>query len=119
MTLLGQVHFQRHNMEGKLGGLFDGERQIGGFLNWEFEVIFSDASEGKAKTYQFKKWILTAPSYWLFAEPDNVIVRLFFDIGTAYWEGRGVISSNMQKVFDTLIYEKIEIIGEGTLEMKK
>lgn len=106
-------------MKGQLGGLFNGEQQIGGFLDWEFKVIFSDSSEGKAKTYKFSKWKLTAPAYWLFVEPNDIIVRLYHDRGEAYWQGSGVINSKLEAVFDTLIHEEIQIIGEGILEGKE
>ena len=100
-------------MEGKLGGLFSGDQQVGGILDWKFEVIFTESSDGMAKKYKFVKWILTAPSYWLFQETNNIVVRLYQ--GDRYWEGEGNIISTPSKVYDTMIYEGIEIIGEESL----
>ena len=46
-------------------------------------------------------------------------MRLYPDNGKGYWEGVGVVTSNPQKLFDTLIHEPIEILGEGILEGKE
>ncbi len=105
-------------MKGKLGGLFSGDQQVGGIFDWEFEVIFTETSDGEHhKVYKFAKWILTAPSYWLFKETSNVIVRLYH--GDRYWEGEGNIISTPSKIYDTMIHEQIEIVGEGQLVDKK
>lgn len=99
-------------MEGKLGGLFLNGNQIGGFLDWKFELLLADIPYDEIR-YKFAKWKLNAPAYWLFAEPDNIIVRLYQ--GNAYWEGEGKIISRVRSIFDTMVHEPIEIIGEGTL----
>ena len=100
-------------MEGKLGGLFTDGNQIGGFLDWKFELLLADSSNGESMVYKFAKWKLDAPAYWIFVEPDNIVVRLYQ--GNTYWEGEGTIISKIQSVFDALIHEHIEIIGEGIL----
>jgi len=105
-------------MKGKLCGLYDGGQQIGGMLDWTFELIMLNSSDGKAITYKFSKWKLTAPSYWLFAEPANLVVRLYHDIGPVYWEGAGEITSTTKTVFDTLIHEPLEIVGDCQLVEK-
>ena len=102
-------------MEGKLGGLFTDGIQIGGFLDWRFELLLADSSNEGSLVYKFAKWKLTAPSYWIFTEPDDVVVRLYYDRVAAYWEGEGKIISRIQGVFNKLVHEDIEIIGEGTL----
>ena len=101
-------------MEGRIGGLFKDGNQIGGFLDWKFELLLADTSNDDTKVYKFAKWKLTSPSYWLFGEPDIVTVRLYHATN-AYWEGDGTIISKVQHVFDAMIHERIEIIGEGTL----
>ena len=113
----GQAHFHRHNMEGRIGGLFKEGNQIGGFLNWKFELLLADNFD--EIKYKFAKWKLDASAYWLFVEPDIVIVRLYHNIGNTYWEGEGKIISRLQNVFDTMVHSPIEIIGEGQLVEKK
>ena len=100
-------------MEGRIGGLFKDENQIGGFLDWKFEVILANTPFDVIK-YKFAKWRLEASSYWLFSEPDIVTVRLYHATN-AYWEGEGRIITRLQNVFDAMIHERIEIIGEGQL----
>ena len=100
-------------MEGRLGGLFKDGEQIGGLLDWKFELLLADTSNDGTKVYKFAKWKLTSPSYWLFEEPDIVVVRLY--VGKMYWTGDGKIITRIQDVYDTLIHERIEIIGEGSL----
>jgi len=104
-------------MKGQLGGLFSGTQQVGGIVDWDFELIMAEGSDGKVKTFKFSKWRLTAPSYWLFGEVDTVIVRLYH--GTRYWEGEGTIISKVKQVYDTMIHEPLEIVGEGQLVDKK
>jgi hypothetical protein len=99
-------------MEGRIGGLFKDNNQIGGFTDWKFELLLASLPDEK---YKFAKWKLESPAYWLFTEPDEFVVRLYHDIGDSYWEGEGKIISKIQSVFDTMIHERIEIIGEGTL----
>ena len=103
-------------MNGKLGSLWLGRNQIGGILSWSLDLLLTDYSKGTATFYKLAKWKLTAQSYWLFDIPNKVVVRLYPDSGKGYWEGVGHVTSNPQKLFDTLIYESIEIMGEGILE---
>ncbi len=105
-------------MKGKLGGLFIESQQVGGLLDWEFEVIFAESSDGDHhKVYKFAKWILTASSYWLFQSTNTLTVRLYH--GDRYWEGEGNIISTPSKIYDTMIHKEIEIVGEGQLIDKK
>ena len=92
---------------------------MGGILNWSLDLILTDYSKDTATFYKLAKWKLAAQSYWLFDIPNKVIVKLYPDSGRGYWEGRGIVTSNPQKLFDTLIHEPIEIIGEGILEGKE
>lgn len=106
-------------MKGKLGSLWLGRNQVGGILNWSLDLSLTNYSEENATFYKLAKWKLTAQSYWLFDIPNKVIVRLCPDNGKGYWEGVGIVTSNPQKLFDTLIHEEIQIIGEGILEGKE
>ncbi len=105
-------------MKGKLGSLHNGRLLIGGILDYSLDLILTDYSKDTATFYKLAKWKLTAQSYWLFDIPNKVIVRLYSE-GKGYWEGKGIVTSNPRKLFDTLIHEPIEIIGEGILEGKE
>ena len=106
-------------MNGKLGSLHVGRLQVGGILSWSLDLLLSDYSKDTATFYKLAKWKLTAQSYWLFDIPNKVIVRLYPDSGKGYWEGKGVVTSQTKQLFDVLIPETIEIIGEGVLEGKE
>ena len=105
-------------MKGKLGGLFKGENQVGGFLNWNAEIILSEFIDKGDLIRKGGKWKVTAESYWLYDTGNTVIVRLYPDAGKGYWEANGIIISATRKLFDTLIHEPIEIQGDGVLEGK-
>lgn len=106
-------------MEGKLGSLHVGRLQIGGILDYSLDLILTDYSKDTATFYKLAKWKLIAQSYWLFDVPNGqIVIRLYPDRGKGFWEGKGMVTSNPQKLFDTLIHEEIQIIGEGILEGK-
>ena len=103
-------------MKGKLGSLHNGRLLIGGILDYSLDLILTDYSKDTATFYKLAKWKLTAQSYWLFDVINGqIIIRLYSD-GKGYWEGKGIVTSNPQKLFDTLIHENLEIMGEGILE---
>ena len=107
-------------MNGKLGALFRGEKQIGGFLDWEQTTLLNQSTNQDGDLIRkLASWTLTARAYWLFdAPPRDITVRLYLG-GKGYWEGQGFISSATRKIFDTLIYEPLDIVGEGILEGKE
>ena len=104
-------------MNGRLGSLHVGRIQVGGFLDWKLDLILADSNRQAETIYKLDKWKLTAESYWMFDIPRKVIVRLY--TGKGYWEGSGVVTSQTKQLFDVLIPEPIEIIGEGVLEGKE
>ena len=105
-------------MKGKLGSLHNGRLQLGGILDWELELILADSVKDTATYYKLAKWKLTAQSYWLFdIISGQVIIRLYSD-GKGYWEGKCYITSPVKKIYDTLIHEDFELVGEGVLEGK-
>ncbi len=106
-------------MNGKLGSLWNGRLQVGGILDYSLDLILADSVKDAATVYKLSKWKLTAQAYWLFDIPNKVTVRLYPDSGKGYWEGTGAVTSSPQKLFDTLIHESIEFIGEGILEGKE
>ena len=106
-------------MNGKLGSLHLGRIQIGGVLDWTLDLTLVDSSRDIASAYKLKKWSITAQSYWLYDIPNIVIVRLYPDKGKGYWEGKGEVKSPTKKLWDTLIHEEINIVGDGILEGKE
>lgn len=106
-------------MNGKIGALFRNDKQVGGFLNWDEETILNESSnqDGQA-IHKFQSWKLTAQSYWLFDSVREVTVRLYLS-NKGYWEGKGYINSATKKIYDCLIREEIEIVGDGVLEGKE
>ncbi len=106
-------------MKGKLGAIFRNDKQVGGFVDWSEETIINESSnkDGEA-IHKFASWRVTALSYWLYdAIKGNIVIRLYLS-DNGYWEGTGYISSPMKRIYDTLIHESFEVIGEGVLEGK-
>ncbi len=106
-------------MKGKLGSLHVGRLLVGGILNWSLDLILADSARDATTFYKLTKWKLTADSYWLFDIPNKVVVRLYPDSGKGYWEGKGIVTSQTKQLWDTLIHEPFELIGEGILEGKE
>jgi len=105
-------------MRGKLGSFHVGKLLVGGILNWSLDLTLADTARDATTFYKLNKWKLTAESYWLFDIPRKVTVRLYPDSGKGYWEGVGNVTSQTKQLWDTLIHETIEIVGEGILEGK-
>ena len=103
-------------MKGRLGALFIGETQIGGVLDWSLDLLLADQVRDSAVFYKLAKWKLTAQSYWLFDIPGRAVIKLYSDEG--YWEGTGIVTPGTRKIFDCLIHEPLEIVGEGVLQGK-
>ena len=108
----------RRMLKGKLGSLHLEGEQVGGILDWEVTPLVNEFAQAGDLIHKVVKWKLTAPSYWLFATTDSVSIKLYLE-GKGYLEGTGIITSNTQKLMDTLIHEEITILGEGILEGKE
>lgn len=106
-------------MKGKLGVIFRGDKQVGGFFNWNEDTILNESSNRDGNlVHKFVSWRLTAPSYWLFDMISGEVMVRLYQANKGYWEGKGFIQSPMKRIFDTLIHEDIEIVGSGVLEGK-
>ena len=105
-------------MKGRLGSLHNGRLLVGGLLDWSLDLTLADSVKDTATFYKLAKWKLTAQGYWLFDVPGQIVVRLYTE-GKGYWEGKGMIISATQNLFDTLIHSEIGITGEGILEGKE
>ncbi len=106
-------------MEGKLGALYLDNVQVGGFTDWSIDTIFNESSDHAGQTIRtVASWHLCASSYWLYEQvKGNITARVYLG-GTEWWEGKCHITSSTKKIFDTLIHDDLELIGEGVLEGK-
>lgn len=106
-------------MNGAIGSIYVGERQMGGFVSWSQETLLADlpTKDGNIK-HKLTSWKVEAKKYWTFdLLPPKVLIRLY--LGDVYWEGEGFIQTPVQKIYDCLINEPIEIVGEKPLEGKR
>ena len=106
-------------MNGKLGALYLEGVQVGGFMDWSIDTVLNESSDhlGQA-TYNVRCWHLCASSYWLYELVKGSLIARVSLGGAEYWEGKCHITLPTKKIFDTLIHEDIELIGEGILEGK-
>ena len=106
-------------MEGKLGALYGDGVQVGGFTDWAIDTIFNESSDHAGQTVRnVASWHLCASSYWLYEQVKGSITARIYLGGPEYWEGKCHITSHAQKIFDTLIHDDFELVGEGVLEGK-
>ncbi len=109
-------------MNGKLGAIYIGNQQVGGFLDWHQKLNLTDGVQDGDATHKVQSWRIIAWAHWLMRviEPDAIVkIRLCADEGPAYWEGTGRIASKMTATMGTLTHLQFEVIGSGELEGKK
>ena len=105
-------------MNGRLGALYIGEKQVGGFLDWHVQLNIADGVKDNDRTQKVQSWKVTAWAHWIsrLIEPGiEVKLRLCADAGNAYWEGTGRLATTPTKMIETLIHLQIEILGTGEL----
>ncbi len=106
-------------MEGKLGALYIGKRQVGGFEDWNLKLNIADGRDSdNNKTVKMQSWKLSSFSYWLFRAlnpGDKVRLMLCADAGNVYWEASAVIACRLSSVLSTLVHTRLEITGSGEL----
>ncbi len=106
-------------MEGKLGVLYLDGVQVGGFQDWAIDTIFNEFSNHDGQTIRsVASWHLCASSYWLYEQVKGSLIARVYLGGPEYWEGKCHITSPVKKIYDTLIHEDFELVGEGVLEGK-
>jgi hypothetical protein len=103
-------------MNGRLGSLFVGDTCVGGILDWSLDLTLLDHVRDTATVYKLQKWKVTALGYWVYETPKIVMIKLYADYGQEYWEGKAECVSSTRKLWDTLIHEPIEFVGEKPLE---
>ncbi len=109
-------------MNGRLGAIYIGKKQVGGFLDWRYTPNLTDGQDGNAKTHKLQSWKVTAWAHWVKQKLDPgtpVRIRICADAGPAYWEGTGRVMSRLTDTLETLIHIQVEIIGSGELEGKQ
>ena len=106
-------------MEGKLGAIYIGKRQVGGFEDWKLNLNMTEGADRDGnKTAKIQSWKLSSWSYWVFkalSPGDKVRLMLCADVGSVYWEGNAVIACRLSSIMSTLIHTRLEIIGSGEL----
>lgn len=109
-------------MEGRLGAIYIGKRQVGGFLDWHVKLNIVGNILGDDATNKLQSWKVVAWAHWLFSllEVDTKVrIQLCCSAGNAYWEGIGKVSRQPTRTVGTLIHTRIEFIGNGELEAKE
>ncbi len=109
-------------MNGKLGAIYIGNKQVGGFLDWRVVMNLSDGVKNSDRTHKLQSWRLTGWAHWISRRIEvgaEVRVRLCSDSGEAYWEGKGRLTSRLTDTLETLVHIQIEIVGSGKLEGSK
>lgn len=105
-------------MNGRLGALYIGEKQVGGFLDWRYAPNLITSIDDGDQTQKVQSWKITAWAHWVRREilPGTAVrIRLCADAGKAYWEAKGVLASAPTKMIETLVHLQIEILGSGEL----
>ena len=109
-------------MEGKLGAIYIGDKQVAGFLDWHVRLNMVEGVEDDYKTQKLQSWRIIAWAYWITRQipPGSAVkVRLCADTGRAYWEGTGKVASRLTETTGTLVHVQLEVIGDGVLEAKE
>ena len=105
-------------MNGKIGGIYEGKRQVGGLIDWNLDINLTDGEKDGAKIYRLSTWRVNAGGYWFYKPVTRITVRLFTGIGLSYWEGTGIVDSTTKGFVGVLIHERLSILGSGILEGK-
>jgi len=108
-------------MNGKLGALFIGRKQVGGFLDWTLRLNMADGVDDGDMTHNLHSWRVTAWAHWVSRIIDvgsDIRIMLCADAGPAYWLGKGKLTTRPTNSIGTLTHVQIEIIGSGELIAK-
>jgi len=109
-------------VEGRLGAIYIGNRQVGGFLDWHVKMNLTSGVDGNDATHKLQSWKVVAGSHWLTRLLEigtDVRLKLCSDAGLAYWEGTGKIASQLTNTLEMLIHVRLEVIGAGEIEAKR
>ena len=109
-------------MNGRLGGIYIGTKQVGGFLDWRMQLNVVKGTEGNDQTNRVQSWRVLAWAHWMTTpmEPNTeVTVRLCADEGLVYWEALGRVVTRTTPDMGVLVHNQIEVTGSGELAGKK
>ena len=109
-------------MNGRLGALYIGKKQVGGFLDWSYRPNLVTGQEGEDRTVKLQSWKVVAWAHWVKQQllpGDAVRIKICADAGPAYWEADCKIASTPSRTLETLVHIQFELIGSGELEAGK
>jgi len=109
-------------VEGRLGAIYIGSKQVGGFLDWHVKLNLNEGVDGDDKTAKLQSWKVISWAHWLSQplEPDTQVrLKLCSDAGYAYWECTGKVASRATKTIGMLVHLRLNFIGSGELEAKE
>ncbi len=109
-------------MEGRLGAIYIGKKQVGGFLDWHVKLNLNEGVDGDDKTTKLASWKVVTWAHWLtqILEPGvKIRLKLCSDAGYGYWECNGKVNTQPTRTLGTLIHVRLDFIGSGDLEGKE
>jgi len=109
--------------QGTLGGIYDGGKQIGGFLYWQIEAKPPLPSASSAVfTDKNLNWKANAEQFWLLGKMiERPLIKFFsdFEHRKIYYEAKGKIEGIQENDYlNTLIAREIKIKGDK-ISLKK
>ena len=108
-------------MEGRLGAIYIGKKQVGGFLDWHVKLNLTSGVDGTDKTVKLQSWKVVSWAHWLYQllEPETKVrLKLCASTGKGYWECTGKVASQPTRTMGTLIHVRLDFNGTGELEGK-
>ncbi len=109
-------------MEGRLGAIYIGKKQIGGFIDWYVKVNLTDGVDDDNRTHKLQSWKIRTWAHWLVqALPVDTKVRLKLcpSIGDVYWECDGKVFSRATSALNTLVHAPLDFMGNSEIEGKR
>jgi len=106
-------------LEGKLGAIYIGKKQVGGFTDWKVRLNITEGVEDNDRTRKLQGWRVVAWAHWITQkiEPGTEVrIKLCSNAGVGYWEGTGKLSNRLTDSLNMLVHSQMEVIGAGELE---
>jgi len=108
-------------VNGRLGAIYIGSKQVGGFIDWYVKMNLADGVQGDDRTHKLQSWSIRTWGHWLIRllEPGTKVrLKLCADAGMAYWEADGAVASPSTKSLNMLVHAPLDFIGNGELKAK-
>lgn len=104
-------------MNGKLGSIHAEGRQVGGFQDWELEVVMASTRDGTDRNFQPRGWRIDAKAFWILEPlPEDVYEFRIYDRFGSCWRGNGAVVCETGSVIDRLIHQPLTARGKGLME---